>query len=93
MKLRGQVLLRGIFFEIAPIPDISKFTIPNYPKKGFHILDDKLIVASVELAFAKKINSLLNFKHITIDINPSKSQNNYLDLCIFAYCRIVKKSK
>ena len=90
-EIAWQALLRGIFFEIAPIPDISKFTIPNCPKKGFHILDDKLIVASVELAFAQKINSLLNFKHITIDINPSNPQNNYLDLCIFAYCRITKK--
>ena len=90
-EIAWQALLRGIFFEIAPIPNISKFTIPNCPKKGFHILNDKFIVASVELAFAKKINSLLNFKHITIDINPSNSKNNYLDLCIFAYCRITKK--
>ena len=90
-EIAWQALLRGIFFEIAPIPNISKFTIPNCPKKGFHILDGKFIVASVELAFAKKINSLLNFKQINMVINPSKPQNNYLDLCIFAYCRITKK--
>ncbi len=90
-KFARQALLKAIFFEIAPIPNISKFTIPNCPKKSFHILDDKLIVASVELAFAQKTNKLLNFKQINMVINPSKPQNNYLDLCIFAYCRITKK--
>ena len=94
------VLIKDILFEIAPIPhNMSKFSIKNRPKEDFYflnakdfiIIEDKPILDSVAEALARKVNKAFNFKEITIDINPSNSDYSYLDIFIYAYCRIVKK--